>query len=76
MVVLYQQCINTMPTLEMVLSSDEEIENDSTSSVHLDGAIQHKSGNKRKRTAPPKQSFDDRFDDLMAFKAKYGHYNV
>jgi len=56
------------------VSSDEEIENDSTSSVHLD-AIQQTSGNKRKRTAPQK-SFDDRFNDLMSFKAKYGHCNV
>ena len=56
-----------------ILSSDEEIENDSTctSSVHLE-AIQQTSGNKRKRRAP-KQSFDDRFNDLMSFKAKYGH---
>jgi hypothetical protein len=52
----------------------EESENDSTSSVHLD-AIQQTSGNKRKRTAPQK-SFDDRFNDLMSFKAKYGHCNV
>ena len=59
----------------VLLFSDEEIENDFTSSVHLEGAIQHKSGNKRKRRAP-KQSFDDRFNDLMAFKAKYGHGNV
>jgi hypothetical protein len=59
------------PFQDEMVSSDEEIENGSTSSVHLD-AIQHKSGNKRKRRAP-KQSFDDRFNDLMAFKAKYGH---
>jgi ribosomal protein S16 len=58
---------------EMV-SSDEESENDSTSSVHLD-AIQQTSGNKRKRQAT-NQSFDDRFNDLMAFKAKYGHCDV
>jgi hypothetical protein len=51
------------------VSSDEESENDSTSSVHLD-AIQQTSGNKRKRRAP-KESFDDRFNDFMAFKAKY-----
>jgi hypothetical protein len=89
---------------EMVLSSDEESENDSSSServcvvdtvqqfqhkmvssdeesensystpsaqVQVDAA-QQKSGNKRKRPAPI-QSFDDRFNDLMAFKAKYGH---
>jgi hypothetical protein len=56
------------------VSSDEEIENDSTSSVHLD-AIQQTSGNKRKRRAP-QQSFDDRFNDLMAFKAKHGHCDV
>jgi hypothetical protein len=56
------------------VSSDEEIENDSTSSVHLD-AIQQTPGNKRKRRAP-QQSFDDRFNDLMAFKAKHGHCNV
>jgi hypothetical protein len=94
---------------EMVLSSDEESENDSSSServcvvldavqqfqhemvssdeksensystpsaqvqVHVD-AVQQKSGNKRKRSAPIQQSFDDRcFNDLMVFKAKYGH---
>jgi hypothetical protein len=34
-----------------------------------------KSGNKRKRPVPI-QSFDDRFNDLMAFKAKYGHCDV
>jgi hypothetical protein len=56
------------------VSSDEEVENDSTSSVHLH-AIQHTSGNKRKRRAPI-QSFDDRFTDLMSFKAKYGHCDV
>jgi hypothetical protein len=58
--------------VDTVQPFDEEIENGSTSSVRLDGAIQHKLGNKRKRRAP-KQSFDDRFNDLMAFKAKYGH---
>ena len=58
-----------------MISSDEESENDSTSSVHLD-AIQQKSGYKRKRTAPTHQSFDDRFNDLMAFKTKYGHCDV
>ena len=57
-----------------MVSSDEEIENVSTSAVHLD-VIQQKSGNKRKRTAP-QRSFDDRFNDLMAFKAKYGHCDV
>ncbi len=59
-----------------ILSSDEEIENDSTctSSVHLE-AIQQTSGNKRKRHAPIK-SFDERFNDLMSFKAKYGHCDV
>jgi len=58
---------------EMV-SSDEEIQNDSSPSVHLD-AIHQTSGNKRKRQAPI-QSFDDRLNDLMAFKAKYGHCDV
>ena len=60
---------------EMV-SSDEKIENDSTctSSVHLD-AIQQASGHKRKRRAP-NQSFDERLNDLMAFKVKYGHCDV
>ena len=57
-----------------MVSSDEEMENDSTPSVHLD-AIQQTSGNKRKRIAPQK-SFDDRFNDLMSFKAKYGHCDV
>jgi hypothetical protein len=48
--------------------------NDSSSPVHVD-AVQQKSGNKRKRNAPIK-SFDDRLNDLMAFKAKYGHCDV
>ena len=48
--------------------------NASSSPVHLD-AVQQKSGNKRKRHAPIK-SFDDRLNDLMAFKAKYGHCHV
>jgi hypothetical protein len=56
---------------EMV-SSDEESENDPTPSPAQADAVQQKSGNKRKRSAP-KTSFDDRFYDLMAFKAKYGH---
>jgi hypothetical protein len=58
------------------VSSDEEIENCSscTSSVNLD-AIQQTSGNKRKRRAP-QQSFDDRFNDFMAFKAKNSHCDV
>jgi hypothetical protein len=60
---------------EMV-SSDKGIENgDSTSSPVDVDAIQQKSGNKRKRTAP-QQSFDDHFNELMAFKAKYGHCDV
>jgi hypothetical protein len=59
---------------EMV-SSDEEIEHDSSSSsVHLD-TIKQSSGNKRKRRAPIR-SFDDRFNDLMVFKTKYGHCDV
>jgi hypothetical protein len=59
---------------EMV-SSDEEIENDSSSSsVHLD-TIKQSSRNKRKRRAPIRL-FDDRFNDLMVFKAKYGHCDV
>ena len=95
---------------EMVLSSDEESENDSISSERVRvvdsvqqfqhemvssdkesenscstpspaqadadaDAVQQKSGNERKRRAPI-QSFDDRFNDLMAFKAKYGHCDV
>jgi hypothetical protein len=59
---------------EMV-SSDEESENDSTSSVHLD-AIQQKSGNKKRKRRAPQQTFDDRFNDLMSSKAKYGHCDV
>jgi hypothetical protein len=55
-----------------IVSSDEENENDSTPSPAQVDAVQQKSGNKRKRPAPI-QSFDDRFNDLMAFKAKYGH---
>jgi hypothetical protein len=49
---------------------------DSTPSVqvHVNNVVQHKSGNKRKRPAPIRvQSFDYAFNDLMAFKAKYGH---
>jgi hypothetical protein len=70
---------------EMALSSDEDSKNDSTSSecvrVRVVDALQqfqHETvslGNKRKRRAP-RQSFDDRFNDLMAFKAKYGHCDV
>ena len=61
---------------EMV-SSDDESENDSTPSpAQADAdAVQQKSGNKRKRPVLI-QSFDDRFNDLMAFKAKYGHCDV
>ena len=54
----------------------EESENGSTSSVHLD-AIQQTSGKKKRKRRAPQQSFhDDRFNDLMAFKAKYGHCDV
>jgi hypothetical protein len=70
---------------EMALSSDKDSKNDSTSSecvrVRVVDALQqfqHETvslGNKRKRRAP-RQSFDDRFNDLMAFKAKYGHCDV
>ena len=63
-----------VPHEEMVASDEAEIENESTSSVHLE-AIQQTSGNKRKRHAPIK-SFDERFNDLMSFKAKYGHCDV
>ena len=63
---------------EMV-SNDEEIDTtDSTPSsvrAHSD-AIQQKSGNKRKSTGPTQRSFDDHFNDLMAFKAMYGHCHV
>jgi len=62
------------PQEEMVFSEEEEIDNDPLSSVNLD-TIQQKSGNKRKRRAPSK-SVDDRLNDLMAFKTKYGHCNV
>jgi hypothetical protein len=60
---------------EMV-SSDEESENDSSPSeaqLQVD-EVQQTSGNKRKRRAPTR--FDDRFIDLMAFKAKYGHCDI
>jgi hypothetical protein len=59
---------------EMV-SSDEESENYSTSSPAQVDAVQQKSGNERKRPAP-NQAFDNRFNDLLAFKAKYGHCDV
>jgi hypothetical protein len=59
---------------EMV-SSDEESENDFTPSPAQVDAVRLKSGNERKRPAP-KTSFDDRFNDLMAFKAKFGHCDV
>ena len=60
---------------EMV-SSDEESENDSTPSAQVQvDAVQQKSGNERKIPAP-NQSFDKHFNDLMAFKAKYGHCDV
>jgi hypothetical protein len=55
---------------EMV-SSDEASDNDSTPSPAQVDAVQQKSGNERKI-----QSFDDRFNDIMAFKAKYGHCDV
>jgi hypothetical protein len=58
-----------------MISSDEESENDSTSSPVDVDAIEQKSRNKRKRRAP-QQSFDDHFNNLMAFKAKYGHCDV
>ena len=68
---------------EMV-SSDKESENscstpspaqaDADADADAD-AVQQKSGNERKRREPI-QSFDDRFNDLMAFKAKYGHCDV
>jgi hypothetical protein len=61
---------------ETMVSSDKGIENcDSTSSPVDVDAIQQKSGKKRKRRTPNK-TFDDRFNDLMAFKAKYGHCNA
>jgi hypothetical protein len=61
------------------VSSDEESENDSSPSpspaqLQLD-AVQQTSGTKRKRRAPIK-SFEDRLNDLKAFKAKYGHCDV
>jgi hypothetical protein len=59
---------------EMV-SSDEESENDSTPSPAQVDAVQQKSGIERKRPAP-KKSFDDRFNDLMSFKAKCGYCYV
>jgi hypothetical protein len=62
---------------EMV-SSDKESENSysTPSPAQADAdAVQQKSGNERKRREPI-QSFDDRFNDLMAFKAKYGHCDV
>jgi hypothetical protein len=61
---------------EEMISSDEKSENDSTSSPVDVDAIQQKSGNKRKRRGAPKQSFDDHFNNLMAFKAKYGNCDV
>jgi hypothetical protein len=60
-------------------SSEEESENSySTPSPAQVDAVQHKSGNKRKRREPIRvpQSFDDRFNDLMSFKAKCGHCHV
>jgi hypothetical protein len=61
-----------------MVSSDEEGENDSTSSPAQVDAVQQKSRNKRKRSALKRvhQSFDDRFNDLMAFKTKYGHCDI
>ena len=62
---------------QVQVSSDEESEDDSSSSVHLD-VMQQSSGNKRKRPALLRvnHSFDDRLDDLMAFKDKCGHCDV
>jgi len=60
-----------------MVSSDEESENDSTPSPTQVDAVQQKSGNERKRPAPIRaQSFDDRFNKLLAFKEKYGHCDV
>jgi len=61
--------------LHEMVSSDEESENDFTPSPAQVDAVRLKSGNERKRPAP-KKSFDDRFNDLMAFKAKYGYCYV
>ena len=59
-----------VPHEEMVSSSDEEIENDSSSPVHLD-AVQQKSGNERKRYV--QSSFDAHFNKFLDFREKYGH---
>jgi hypothetical protein len=63
-----------------MISSDEESENDSSTpsaQVQVD-AVQQKSGHKRKRPAQIRvqQSFDDRINKLLAFKAKNGHCDV
>jgi hypothetical protein len=57
-------------------SSETGSEDDSTAQ---EDAVQQKSGNKRKRPAKirvQRQSFDERFNKLMAFKAKCGHCDV
>jgi len=64
-----------VPHEEMVASDEAEVENDSTSSVHLD-AIQQTSGNNKRKRQAPIQSFDERFNDLMSFKSKYAHCDV
>jgi hypothetical protein len=61
---------------EMISSDEESDHGDSASSPVDVDAIQQKSGNKRKRRGAPTHSFDDHFNDLMAFKAKYGHCDV
>jgi hypothetical protein len=67
--------VDAVQQIQHEMVSNEGVENDSTSSPVDVDAIQQKSGNKRKRRAP-KQSFDDRFNELMAFKAKCGHCDV
>jgi hypothetical protein len=65
-----------VPHEEMISSDEKNDHGDSASSPVDVDAIQQKSGNKRKRRGAPKQSFDDRFNDLMAFKVTYGHCDV
>ena len=54
---------------------EEESDNSYSTPLAQVDVIQQKSGYERERPAPI-QSFDDRFNDLMAFKAKYGHCDV
>ena len=55
---------------------EEESDNSYSTPLAQVDVIQQKSGYERERPAPIQSAFDDRFNDLMSFKAKYGHFDV